>query len=216
MKYFLVIGFGVFIDFLQATISFLLGGFLGTIGGALGTAMWCNSNLPDWQWVQGACVAVGGAAGTFANPILVPIGIGLGFIINICLSLTMGAGLIFALMQVCGWKSVQKYLMPSFIGDTIPGINNLPFWTFLAIASSWDHAKQEGKLGVVGQAIGLAIQPTRAIMNMKEETMNIAQKAGVFRPEQQNRVSQEDAIGSMQKKVNESRAPMRDIRPKTT
>ncbi|MEK7612602.1 MAG: hypothetical protein AAB449_00420 [Patescibacteria group bacterium] len=225
MKYFLVIGYALFLDGLQAGISFALAGFMGTIGGSVGGVIACKNLLPSvlqFDWVTAACAAGGGFIGTAANPALIPVGIAIGFVVNICLSLTVGSGLILLLVSVCGWKSVQKYLMPGFIGDTIPGINNLPFWTFLAIASCWQHASQKGELGVVGKAVGIATAPTRGIMSLKEKTMDVPRVKKTFAVAgiQQTRVQQpqtrEELVNTAMDTMPRPRKIVRDILPKTT
>ena len=181
IKYMGPISFAMIIDGLQAGISFALAGFMGTIGASIGAAIWCNQNLPGWTWAQGLCVAAGGAAGTAANPVLIPLGVAIGFVINICLSLTLGSALIALLVMLFGWEPLKKWLSPGFIGDMIPGINNLPFWTFTAVAVSWTHAKQTAQLHVARKIISRATTPA-----VQEKSSPLPVPMQDIRPAQQN------------------------------
>lgn len=217
MKYFAAIGYAIFLDGLQAGISFVLVGFFGTLSGAAAGALAGQQACSALGvTVSGWCATVGGAAGgvagSFANPVLVPVGIMIGFVINICLSLTMGSGLLLLLAHLCGWKSLQKYIFGS-IGDLIPGINNLPFWTLLAITVSMNHAKQAGTQGVVDRAVawGLGRTELKGAMNIRANTMQLPKTTETVTRwgYQQERV---DAGAETLKKQTTTRFPMQDIR----
>ncbi len=220
MKYILPISFALFIDGLQAGISFALAGFMGTLGGAVGGALFCSKVLPvalQGGKLTAACAAVGGVVGTAGNVALVPVGIMVGAVINICLSLTMGSALIYLLVVILGWEPVQKYLMPGFVVDTIPGINNLPAWTFLAIASCWRHASQTSNVGFFSN---LALSAGRAgaggIMSLKEQTMNLpgvkeSLGRGGF---SQERIARPETAEDIET-ATRSRTPIQDIRSRT-
>ncbi|MBX4192465.1 hypothetical protein KW798_03195, partial [Candidatus Parcubacteria bacterium] len=170
MKYFVAIGYAIFLDGLQAGLSFALAGLFASPG-----------VIPF--------------VGPLIAAVSIPFGIALGFIINICLSLTMGSGLLLLLVHLCGFKSLQKYIFGS-IGDLIPGLNNLPFWTLLTIGVCWNHAKQNGVAWNLSRVVtsGRMVR-VREIMDTKEKNMNMPGiKQGVerFGLEQSNRPQPQD------------------------
>lgn len=107
--------FALFIDGLQAMISLALFGVLSSV-----------SLIPF------VGVALGATAG--------PIGAILGTAVSICLSITMGGGLIAAL-AFNGMYYPSK-LMPAF-AELIPGLNNGPLWTVVVVRSMMQKYKEE-------------------------------------------------------------------------
>ncbi len=107
--------FALFIDGLQAMLSLALTGVLAGV-----------SLIPFIGQ------AVGAAAG--------PIGLVLGAAISICLSITMGGGLIAAL-ALNGMFYPNK-IIPAF-AELMPGINNGPVWTIVVVRCMMQKYKEE-------------------------------------------------------------------------
>lgn len=107
--------FALFIDGLQAMISLALAGVLSGV-----------SLIPFIG------VFIGATAG--------PIGIVLGTAVSICLSITMGGGLIAAL-AFNGMFYPQK-LVPAFF-ELVPGLNNGPVWTVVVVRCMMQNYKDE-------------------------------------------------------------------------
>jgi hypothetical protein len=183
----------LFIDGLQAGISMLLalvaavpGTALGAAGGALAGSWLCG-------WMGSTASAVCGTVGGFVlgfagtwlglDPALAavtePVGIAIGFAIDICLSLTLGAFLLMVMFIFLRKIYVSNLFFG--LGELIPGINNIPFWTAFVVISLVKKSKEDGSaLGAVAAA---ALSPGSAfgkaaggIMAMKETTMNVADK----------------------------------------
>lgn len=82
-----------------------------------------------------------------------PIGIGVGMAINSAIGLTAGAGLLLLLLLN---GSFYPFLIASaFIGEVVPGINNLPFWTVITIMCLLKSRSTEG--GAIGAIAGVAV-----------------------------------------------------------
>jgi hypothetical protein len=212
MKGIFLLAFAIFIDGLQAGISFsiaVIAAFPGTtggcaIGGYFGGKIGCFV-----LGVLGSIPLINGLLATAT----VPLGLMLGFVINLCISLTMGVGLIFALFFAFGRPS--GWVWGVSIADLIPGVNNLPFWTLMVIRAWWVHASQEGKLGMVGAAATVALSTTRGIMNVKEATMDLPKVKETLAAVgiQQERAPQPQT-GQDTIQLAKERAVMQDIRPK--
>lgn len=71
-----------------------------------------------------------------------PVGVILGIVINICISLTMGSALVFVVLPLCGLWYPSK-MLPAFL-EVVPGINNLPVWT-IGVARCVLHKYKEEK-----------------------------------------------------------------------
>jgi hypothetical protein len=180
--------FAIFIDGLQAGISFALAGIFAT-----------PALIP--------------VVGTLAAAVTVPLGLLLGLVINMSLSLTMGVGLIFLVHMFFPKSSWWKW--GGFIGDTIPGLNNFPFWTLMVIRAWWEQASYEKKgLGLVTAVAGVALAPTRGIMSLKEKTMNLprVKESLGFAGMQQQRVEQPKTPQDLTT-LARTRPLMHDIRP---
>jgi hypothetical protein len=120
----------------------------GTIAGAAGGGALCGK----------ACAVAGGAAGAvadlipFTHGILTnvsePIGIALGFGLNICLSLTFGAGLI--LLLILFRMFYPMYVFGGSIFELLPGFDILPGWTAMVVSCIMRKKREEARLtGVV-------------------------------------------------------------------
>jgi hypothetical protein len=158
------------IDLIQMGITWGLlgvGTFSGTSGGAIAGCLL-------GQQVAGGfgCSAlgfIGGFVGTAANPYLaaytIPMMVGLGFVINFCISATAGSMLIVFL----GLNRMlyPKYLIPGAITELIPGIDSLPFWTLLVILSimeSMGEKKGGSVLNTAAKVVSAVASPEGAAM----------------------------------------------------
>lgn len=223
--------FGLFIDGLQASISIAIaaiaafppatgagvgcaaaGYFLGKIGCLIGgTALGLLSSIP---FVSVAIASV-----------TVPIGIALGFAINVCLSLTLGAGLVTFL-----WFNgmlYPKYLLNG-IGEVMPGLNNIPFWTALVVLCLLRKNAEEGSgaMAAASGFLGLALSPGSAlgkvaggISLMKEDAAAIAQNAGAAPAPRREWLEQTegDAQSDEERDATQTtRVIMNDIKPAKT
>lgn len=101
----------------------------------------------------GVGVGIGSAAGTAVGGALLPLGVIIGFAVSICLSATMGAGLIMLL--IFNKMFYPKYLLPGGVSEIIPGFGLLPTWTAITILSLLRKKKEEGGGGIVGAAAGV-------------------------------------------------------------
>lgn len=209
----LLILLGLFIDLLQAGMSLMLALLTAVPGTVLGGAAGAGIGASACSWIgstaSGICATIGGFAlgffGSWLNPILAgvtePVGIALGFAIDICMSLTFGALLITFL--IFNRMFYPKYLFGA-LGEVIPGINNIPFWTALVVLSLLKKKSEE--TGALAAASGLAMaamSPTSAlgtatggVMKMKETTMDIAERNKGFEnsPSEYIRSEREDQI----------------------
>ncbi len=99
----------------------------------------------------GAGATAGGAIGTAAGIASIPVGIALGFVINMCLSVVFGSFLI-VLMAIFLKKVYWKNLIFG-IGEMLPGLNNIPFWTAFVVVSLLKKSAEEGKGAFAGTAM---------------------------------------------------------------
>lgn len=148
MKAALLILFALLIDGLQAFISlglFIIASAGGTIaGGAVGCAAGNYVAGEIGCWVGGSILGIfGSLANAFIAPVLIPIGLVLGFAINICLSFVLG-GMLVALL----WHFKMLYIgyTPGYLLEIVPGVACLPFWTGF-VAASLIRKKAEDALG---------------------------------------------------------------------
>ncbi len=77
----------------------------------------------------------------FIGTAIEPVGIMVGFVIGTCLSATVGAGVIALL--IFNGMFYPKYLLPGGINELIPGLNILPTWTAITVASVLRKNKEE-------------------------------------------------------------------------
>ena len=129
--------FALFIDIAQILIGWMfvaIGAGLelitpvgGAAGGAAAGAYLCWNTTPGviaGIIASTKCAVAGAIAGAALSAFGVPIGAGLGFIVDICISLTMGGALILALVMfdMFDFASVAAV----FVGEAIPGLDMLP------------------------------------------------------------------------------------------
>ena len=138
----------LFIDGLQAGISWSLAFIMAnplTAGGAA-TACLAGSRVAGElgcliggsvgggiTWLLTTFTPIGLLANSVVAGYTLPVGIALGFAINITLSIVGGAFLV-TFMWFFGIKPSLKRLAWSG-GEMIPGLNNIPFWTVFVISS---------------------------------------------------------------------------------
>lgn len=91
----------------------------------------------------------------FAGAAGVPVGVGLGMAINLCLSATLGAGLIMLLMF--NRMFYPKYILPGGISEIFPGFSILPTWTAITVLSILQKKKDE----IAHAAMQSVAQPTQ-------------------------------------------------------
>ena len=136
----LLIMFALAIDGLQALIGLgvsVIAAFPGTVGGAAaGCAAGAHVAGTFGCTVGGAFLGILGSVpvinGALAT-VTIPLGVGIGFTIDVCLSLTLGTALILALF-LCGMY-YPKYAWNCGIAEFLPGFNIIPGWTALVIFS---------------------------------------------------------------------------------
>jgi hypothetical protein len=138
MKAAALIMLALLIDGIQAGMSaaiFILSAFPGTFGGAAagcaaGNAVAGQVGCSIGGFLLGLVGSIPLINGVLAT-VTMPVGVILGFAISVCLSLTLGAGLIMLLI-IYG-MFYPKYLMPGGISELIPGFDLIPGWTALTI-----------------------------------------------------------------------------------
>ena len=212
----------LFIDGLQAAISWgiaAIAAFPVTAGGSAAGCVAGNSIAGQIGcWVGGGVLGLlsvtplGLAANALVATVTVPIGIALGFAINICLSIVLGWFFLVPLMLFFGVNVSWKRLVWGG-GEMIPGLNNIPFWTVLTIASLWKSTKSNrGRKGVLALA-GAAVLPIRPIMSAKEATGMFATRgARGWTPQPEEWAPQPDSGEDLVRTATQ-RTPMQDIRP---
>lgn len=203
MKGMLFIIFALFIDGLQAGISFglaFIAANFGTIGGITGGCVAGKAIAGQVGcWVGGIAL---GAFGSFLNAHLaiglVPVGIVLGFAINICLSATLGAGLVL-LLGMDG-MFYPKYIFGGGLGELLPGFDNLPAWTATTVLCLLKKKRESGgrsaalfggaaDIGNIVTSASPGTLPGRvagAVLGMPQKTANIS-------PEGQERATEAPA-----------------------
>ena len=128
----------------------------GAVGGAAAGAYLCWDTTPGviaGIITSAKCAVAGAGIGAVASAFGVPIGEGLSFIVDICLSLTLGSGLIMALIM-CG-MFYPKYVWSGSIVEYLPFFDMIPGWTMMVILSIMEKSKEKG--GVLGTAAGVAL-----------------------------------------------------------
>ena len=158
-----LITFALCIDFLQFAlgwVAFAVGTGLQAItpvggaagGAALGAYACFNTTNGLIQGITDAvvCGTAGGVFGAAISAFGMPIGVLLGFIFDICLSLTLGAGLIF-LLALMG-MFYPKYVWSAGIFEVMPGFDVLPGWTVMVVLCLIKKRGEEGKAGVTTTA----------------------------------------------------------------
>jgi hypothetical protein len=147
-----VIILALFIDGLQALLAAgffaALPPILGTAGGVASAGAACTVGAGIGAaatiWVAGVGAIAGAAAGCVGGAVTgwligapiaaasgVPLAIGLGFVVDICISCTLGAGLI--LLLGFGDMFYPKYVLGGGLFELLPGFDALPGWTVMAV-----------------------------------------------------------------------------------
>lgn len=166
IKSILLIIFALFIDATQILVAWMFiaigtglqlitpaGGAAG--GAAVGVYLCWNTSAGVVSGVIAAvkCGVSGAIAGAVISALGVPIGTGFGFLIDVCISLTMGGGLILALIM--SGMFYPKYVWGGAIVEFLPGFDIIPGWTAMVIFSIMEKSKQEG--GALGAVSGVAL-----------------------------------------------------------
>ena len=145
-------------------------------------------------------------------------GIGIGIAINVCLSITMGAGLIVLLRLSHMYYPLGVWA--TFITEAIPGLDNLPGWTFLVLSCvirkfSEDKLSRTGTKFARSFARGPLGAISAATFGIQKATLGLAQRGGVTMPQRQQfnqSPNSEDAEPAQRESLLKSRTAMNDIR----
>ena len=166
-----VLGVAFFIDALQALLELALFVMFTvapatTIGTAAGAAA-CGANCAK----VGAGVGVIGDLIPFthglASAALAPLGMGIGFALDVSVSITFGA--IFILLLISFNMFYPMYVFGGSIFELIPGLDILPGWTALAWASIRRKRAEEKQLAGVKAVAKSAYQTVRAMNDAKNQ-----------------------------------------------
>lgn len=191
----LLISFAALIDLLQAGISaalFMIGAFPGTVGGSAAGCL-IGAQIAG-EIGCGFLGLVAGVAGSTVNGAAVatlPIAIGIGFAINFCLDITLGVVLIGFLMWLGMYH--KGYGIGGFIVELIPGLDNIPGWTFMTIMCVVDKTAREknliaskGSMFTKLATTGITGVATSAVFAIHQGNQRRAREAGVFTQEEQD------------------------------
>lgn len=203
----------LFIDGLQAAIAWglsVVAAIPGTVGGgAAGCVVGERIAGTLGCWIGGLVFGIlGTSLDPFLAPITIPIGIVVGFAINTTISIVFGAGLITVLL-LAGVKPKRKLALG--FGELIPGINNMPFWTALTIASLWaDARKRVGTNNVPGTRMASFFGGGVSALGRHSETIiDRARTRG-------EREGLPIEASHHEKYLSRQRATLQDIRPSTS
>jgi hypothetical protein len=147
----------LFIDGLQAAISWGIATIAAfpatTAGGTIGCVVGSQAAGQLGCWIGGVVLGILGTSGNvFLAPFTIPAGSAIGLAVNITLSATLGWAFLVPLMYAWGIKTSWQRLALGG-GEMIPGINNVPFWTALTIASLWGGAaRKKSRRGITSFA----------------------------------------------------------------
>ena len=135
----------------------------------------------------GVSMALSGvSAGAALIPVVgtaaAPVGIVVGFVISVTLSLTFG-WLVILLLGSQGMLYPKNAAM-AFIGEGVPGFNLLPVWTGLVIFSYIRHVGETSSGGVaaLATAASLAANPRMAAIRGAQNKINFPAARGAVRP----------------------------------
>lgn len=212
----------LFIDGLQAAISWgiaTIAAFPVTVAGGAG-GCWAGSQIAGQLgcWVAGGFLGLLSVtpAGLVANGMVaqatVPLGIAIGFAVNVSLSVVLGWAFLVPLMMFFGVHvSARRLVMGG--GEMIPGINNIPFWTAFVVVSLWQGATtKKARKGILALA-GAAVLPTRGIMNIRKDT---GQLLGTSKENSTQPLSARQLVRGSEEEILQPQAPhtpLQDIRP---
>ncbi|HEV8666377.1 MAG TPA: hypothetical protein VN665_00830 [Candidatus Paceibacterota bacterium] len=182
-----LITFAVCIDLIQLAlgwITFAIGvglqaltPFGGALAGAAAGGYACFST--SGGIIQGIadaskCVAAGGALGALASTFGIPFGSMLGLMLDICISLTLGSGLIF-LLAISG-MFYPKYVWTGGIFEMMPGFDILPGWTVMVILCLLQKKKEEELLiGKASTNLATMVAPDKALGTAFKGLKTVAQ-----------------------------------------
>ncbi len=216
MKSVALIILALFIDGIQAGLSaavFILTAFPGTIGGAAagcaaGAAVAGDIGCSFGGFLLGLLGSIPLINGALAVATM-PVGVILGFAISICVSMTFGAGLVMLLILT--GMFYPKYLSGG-ITELIPGVNCMPFWTALTLASVIRKYGDEKKKLLLPQS--LLGQAASGIIATKQQTMSLARERmpNTFIPPQEKARGREENESDPYKGA--ANQTLRDIRPR--
>jgi hypothetical protein len=120
------------------------------------------------------------ALGSVGGPVGIPLALALGFAVNVCLSLTFGT-LLVGLMYWSGLRS-PWLLFSGFVGEIVPGFDNLPGWTLLVLAALWKDARKNksasAKKGVLRLA-SAALPGAQMVMGRNNPATPTLARAGM-------------------------------------
>jgi len=91
----------------------------------------------------------------FAGVAGIPVGVGLGMAVNICLS--FGGGCFLAMLLGHEKMLYPKYFLPGGIAEIVPGFSLLPTWTTITVLSILQKKKDE----IAHAATQAVMHPTR-------------------------------------------------------
>ncbi len=158
MKAAALIMLALFVDGIQAAVSAslaLVAAFPGTVGGAAAGCAAASATLGSWACgVGGVIFGLLGTTLDAAAVVTEPIGLMMGFAISICLSMTLGAGLIMFL--ILNGMYYPKIMLPGGVAELIPGFDLIPSWTAMTILCVLQKVKEEKAGSVVGAVASIA------------------------------------------------------------
>lgn len=131
-----------------------------------------------------AGVSAGAALIPVVGTAAAPIGILIGFVISVTLSLTFG-WLVILLLGSQGMLYPKNAAM-AFIGEGVPGFSLLPVWTGLVIFSYVRHmseasAERSKVVGAISTAAALAMNPRMGAMRAAQNKTNFTAVQKAFR-----------------------------------
>ncbi len=224
VKYTPLVLVALLIDGMQAIISWgiaTIAAFPVTAGGTAAGCIAGQSIAGEIGcWFGGGVIGLLSVtpAGLVANGLVaqatIPLGIGLGLAINMALSLVLGGALIF-LLALWGLHPFQRLWWSG--AELVPGVNNIPCWTFFTLSTIWAEAKNKNPKTrkSVLSLTRLAMLPTQGIMSLKEDTgRSLGTSEGIVaRPSSAREMIRESE--RMAPQASQPRVPLSDIRPPT-
>ena len=105
---------------------------------------------------------ISGLGSLVSAGVAAPVGIILGFVANFAISLSFGSAFLIAL----GFERMfyPSYIFPAFFGEIVPGMNNLPMWTTLAILCVIKKHGEEKGGSILSTITGTLTQPQQAVV----------------------------------------------------
>ncbi|MBY0294098.1 hypothetical protein K2Q08_02080 [Patescibacteria group bacterium] len=192
----LLILFAIVIDLLQAGISaglFVMGAFPGTVGGAAGGCLIGHRIAGEIGcWIGSVAAGVAGSAVNAASIATLPFAVGLGFAVNFCIDVTLGLVLVgFLIWLGMYYKGIG---IGGFIVELVPGLGNIPGWTFMTILCVMRKTAEEKQLaGASGGSsftnfitAGVAGMGAFAANTANSEPRRVVRQQGVYTQEEQD------------------------------